>query len=167
MKKNIVITILVVLVLGLSSFIAYDKFVKKEVKKSSNTNFNEKAEKVIEPEKNNDVIESNTERTETTETTETPAVKNCTGVYSRSVEGNHSPGKITVELKSNQEYSVNDFVMGKYRIVEDILLLKEAQDSCAPGETCDAIYTVNFISEDCSTIQWLYGSKRFPLTKQN
>ncbi len=167
MKKNIVITILVVLVLGLSSFIAYDKFVKKEVKKSSNTNFNEKAEKVIEPEENNDVIESNTERTETTETPETPAVKNCTGVYSGSVEGNHSPGKITVELKSNQEYSVNDFVMGKYRIVEDILLLKEAQDSCAPGETCDAIYTVNFISEDCSTIQWLYGSKRFPLTKQN
>ena len=161
MKKNIVITVLSLLVLGLLCFIVYDKFINKDEKKYNNTNYNEKEGKVIEQEINTDTVESNTEKTNTKE------IRNCVGTYSGTVEGSHSPGEITVELKSSGSYLIEGYKSGEYRIVEDILLLKNHPDVCGTGETCEPSYIVNFISEDCSTIQWLYGSKRFPLTKQN
>ena len=165
MKKNIVITILAVLVVGLGCTLGY---VLLNNSSDDNTNKEENKEEVVEKEEKDEEQDSKKEESkETKQEANTIETRTCTGKYSGAVEGPHSPGTLEVELKSNGTYLVSGYEMGTYKIIENALLTITPPDACAPGGTCYASYAANTISDDCNTILWTYNSNRFELTKQN
>ena len=170
MKKNIVITILAILVVGLGCTLVYVLFNKDNAGKEEAKNETVEKETEKNEELKTETIEEEIEKTENNSAlpnSVTIETRTCTGKYSGGTDAPHSSGKVEVELKPSGAYLVGGYEMGTYIIFDGALLTKTPADVCEPGKTCYAHYSLNSISEDCSTILWSYNSYTVELTKQN
>lgn len=169
-KNTVLITILVMFVIALAGYIAYDKFLSTDTTKAT--------------EDNKQYTESKTDDNKTVEEKDNYIkTRKCTGKYTGvvaigkdAVTGELEKGNLTIELKEDGTYtlekenSVN--TTGEYTIIENTLLLKTTPDTCAPGIKCTANYSEYlYINEDCTRIATGYGSyffsPDFALEKQN
>lgn len=169
-KSAVLITILVMLVIALAGYIAYDKFLSTDTTKAT--------------ENNKQYNESKTNDNKTVEEKDSYIkTRKCTGKYTGSaaigrdvVTSELEKGNLTIELKEDGTYtlekenSVN--VTGEYTIIENTLLLKTASDTCGPDIKCTTNYSQYLnINEDCTKISTGYGSyffsSDFTLEKHN
>ena len=175
MKKNMVIIILVVLVVGLGCTLGYVLLNKENNTENKTKNIQEtSSEKESLTDKENtteneieNAQEISSEGENLTDKDNVVVTRMCVGVYSGAVSGAHSPGTLTVELKSNGAYLVDGYETGTYKIIDNALLLITAPDTCGPGQTCQASYDLGTISDDCNTMYWPYQNNKFEFTKQN
>ncbi len=159
-KSAVLITILVMLVIALAGYIAYDKFLSTDTTKAT--------------ENNKQYNESKTDDNKTVEEKDSYIkTRKCTGKYTGSaaigrdvVTSELEKGNLTIELKEDGTYtlekenSVN--VTGEYTIIENTLLLKTAPDTCGPDIKCTTNYSQYLnINEDCTKISTGYGSYFF------
>lgn len=169
-QNTVLITVLVMLVIALAGYIAYDKFLSTDTTKTT--------------EDNKQYNESKTDDNKTVvENDNYIKTRKCTGKYTGvvaigkdAVTGELEKGNLTIELKEDGTYtlekenSVN--ITGEYTIIENALLLKTAPSTCGPDTDCKASYSQYLnINEDCTRIATGYGSyffsPDFALEKQN
>ena len=171
----VVIVLLVLTTLGLGGFIVYDK-VLNPGNKCIPLDVDKKLNKETKKEENKD-IETANEKNNTIET------RSCIGTYSGqgavtqdARTGQKANGTITIDLKEDGTYKLtksgmDQYWIGQYTIIENVLLLKDGPSTCGPGADCSAKYSsFLYISDDCSKIDGGYGSvffdSNFTLNKQ-
>ena len=159
-KSAVLITILVMLVIALAGYIAYDKFLSTDTTKTTENNKQYNESKTDD----NKAVEEKDNYIKT---------RKCTGKYTGSaamgrdvITSELEKGNLTIELKEDGTYtlekenSVN--VTGEYTIIENTLLLKTAPDTCESDIKCTANYSQYLnINEDCTKISTGYGSYFF------
>ncbi len=169
-KNTVLITVLVMLVIALAGYIAYDKFLSTDTTKTTEDNKQYNESKTDD----NKTVEENDNYIKT---------RKCTGKYTGvgaigkdAISGELEKGNITIELKEDGTYTLEKEnpvnTTGEYTIIENTLLLKTTPDTCAPGIKCTANYSQYlYINEDCTKISTGYGSyffsPDFTLEKQN
>ena len=161
---GIIIGVMICIIIGLSGFIIYDKFINQE-KEENTTQINNNQQSKSKEDTKNVEIDNDTPIV-------TPSNKDniCSGLKNAVYKGKDETGKtienVTLTLRNDGTYSLvylnaGGHPDGKYTISNNILTL-EAEYTDGIGNT-ELVKETYELTSDCSIIKW---NDRYNLTKE-